>query len=318
MTAPHWLVLIVSLPTHNAAGRMRVWRALRALGCGVLRDGVYLLPNRPGFRKTLQDQADDVKAGGGSAHVMVLDSENVEQQKNFVELFDRSADYAKLIETIQNVFTGDLTSEDPTQLQRQILRLRKEFETITRLDYFPNAAREQAMSALEDIEHAVMQVVNPDEPHFVQRRIKRLQVQDYQSRLWATRQRPWIDRLASAWLIRRFIDPNASFLWLATPADCPEHALGFDFDGATFTHVGAKVTFEVLAASFGLTEDAGLIRLGALVHYLDVGGIPIPEASGLEALMQGLRQRFSDDDNLMFEAERIFDALYLAFSGNGS
>jgi hypothetical protein len=147
--------------------------------------------------------------------------------------------------------------------------------------------------------------------------IKRLHVEDYQSRVWATRQRPWIDRLASAWLIRRFIDPNAGFLWLATPADCPEHALGFDFDGAAFTHVGAKVTFEVLTASFGLTEDAGLIRLGALVHYLDVGGIPIPEASGLETLMQGLSQRFGDDDALVSEAGKIFDALYLAFSGNG-
>ena len=78
-----WLVLIVSLPTRNAAGRMRVWRALKALGCGVLRDGAYLLPNRPGFRQTLRTQADDVGAAGGTAHVLVLDSENQEQQKSF-------------------------------------------------------------------------------------------------------------------------------------------------------------------------------------------------------------------------------------------
>ncbi len=310
-----WLILIVSLPTLNSAGRMRVWRALKGLGCAVLRDGAYLLPNQPGLRQTLQDQAEDVKAGGGSAHVLVLDSENAEQHTTFVELFDRSADYAKLIEAIQNTAAGELKSEDPPRLQRQITRMRKEFEAIVALDYFPNAAREQAMAALEDLEHAVMELLTPDEPHAVHRRIKRLHAQDYQGRLWATRQRPWIDRLASAWLIRRFIDPKASFLWLASPADCPAEALGFDFDGAAFTHVGAKVTFEVLLTSFGLAQDVGLSRLGALVHYLDVGGIPVPEASGLETLMQGLYRNLSEDDALLAEAEKIFDAFYLVFSG---
>jgi DNA-binding transcriptional regulator PaaX len=87
-----WLIFIVSLPTRNSAGRMRVWRALKALGCGVLRDGVYLLPHRPEFRPTLQLQVEDVIAGGGSAHILALNSENQDQQKVFENLFDRSAD----------------------------------------------------------------------------------------------------------------------------------------------------------------------------------------------------------------------------------
>ena len=96
-----WLILVVSLPTRNSAGRMRVWRALKALGCGVLRDGVYLLPYRPEFRQTLQLQAEDVIAGGGSAHILALNSENDEQQALFEHFFDRSADYAKLVEDIR-------------------------------------------------------------------------------------------------------------------------------------------------------------------------------------------------------------------------
>ena len=184
------------------------------------------------------------------------------------------------------------------------------------VDYFPGAAREQAVAELEDLEQAAGDLLSPDEPHAVKRRIKRLQVRDYQWRLWATRQRPWIYRLASAWLIVRFIDPNARFLWLAAPADCPADALGFDFDGAEFTHVDAKVTFEVLLASFGLTKDAALDRLGGLVHYLDAGGIPAPEAAGLEAMIRGMRQRLADDDELLTEATKVFDAFYLAFSGN--
>ncbi|MEW6039195.1 MAG: chromate resistance protein ChrB domain-containing protein [Pseudomonadota bacterium] len=312
-----WLVLVITLPTHNATGRMRVWRALKAVGCGVLRDGVYLLPSRPGYRQTLRAQAEEVVAGGGSAHVLVLDSENQEQQQTFEGLFDRSSEYAKLVEAIRQAADPELESAEPARLQKQVKRLRKEFEAVAALDYFPGAARDQAAAALEELEHAVSIRLTPDEPHAVQRRIKRLPLKDYRGRLWATRRRPWIDRLASAWLIRRFIDPEARFLWLASPAGCPPDAVGFDFDGAAFTHVGAKVTFEVLLASFGL-KDAALQRLGALVHYLDVGGIPVPEAAGLEMLMRGMHQRLADDDALLAEAQDVFDSFHQAFSESGA
>lgn len=313
--SPQWLALVISLPTQNTTPRMRVWRALKALGCGVLRDGVYLLPNQPGFRQIFQVQVDDVVSNGGAAHVLVLNSENRDQQASFQGLFDRSNDYEKLIEVIQQV-NQELQSEDPAKLQRRVSQLRKEFEHIAALDFFPGAAREQAASVMEDLERAVSDRLTPDEPHAVQRRIKGLHRKDYQGRQWATRQRPWVDRLASAWLIRRFIDPDAHFIWLATPTDCPPQALGFDFDGAVFTHVGAKVTFEVLLASFGLTNDAGLSSLGRLVHYLDVGGIPVPEAAGLETLIKGMRLRLADDDELLAEAEKVLDSFYQAFSGN--
>lgn len=310
-----WLILIVSLPTHNSAGRMRVWRAVKALGCGVLRDGVYLLPYRSEFRQTLQLQAEDVIAGGGSAHILILDSEDQAQQALFESFFDRSADYAKLIEDIRQISYLNLQTEDSAKLQKQVHRLRKEFEAIVLQDFFPGAAQEQAAVALEDLEHALNEHFASDEPHAVQHRIKRLQSKDYRNRIWATRQRPWVDRLASAWLIRRFIDPEARFVWFAAPDDCPAGALGFDFDGAAFTHVGAKVTFEVFLESFGLTADAALNRIGALVHYLDVGGIPVLEAAGLETLINGMRQRWTNDDELLAEAEKVFDAFYQAFSG---
>lgn len=313
-----WLVLIVSLPTQNSTGRMRVWRALKALGCGVLRDGVYLLPYRPEFRQTLQLQAEDVISGGGNAHILALNSENQDQQKIFEHLFDRSADYSKLVEAIRQISSLNLQPDDWVKFQKKSHRLRKEFEAIALQDFFPGAAREQAGAALEDFEHAVNECLTPDEPHAVHRRIGRLQAKDYQGRTWATRRRPWIDRLASAWLIRRFIDPEARFIWLAEPNDCPAEALGFDFDGAEFTHVGAKVTFEVLLASFGLTKDTALNRLGALVHYLDAGGIPVLEGAGLESLVGGMRQCWTNDDELLAEAEKIFDAYYQAFSGNDS
>ena len=310
-----WLILIVSLPTQNSAGRMRVWRALKALGCGILRDGVYLLPYRKEFRYTLQNQSEGVISGGGSAHVLVLDSENQEQQIIFKNLFDRSADYKKLIETINQINQLGFQPEGVDKLQKQTQRLRKEFEAIALQDFFPGATRDQTAVALEDLEHNVNEQLMPDEPHAVNRRIKPLQLADYQNCSWATRQRPWIDRLASAWLIQRFIDLEARFIWLTTSDECPAYALGFDFDGALFTHVGAKVTFEVLLASFDLAKDTALNQMGSLVHYLDVGGIPVVEAAGLETLIRGMRQRWLSDDALLIETNKIFDAYYQAFLG---
>ncbi|BBL73043.1 chromate resistance protein ChrB domain-containing protein [Methylomagnum ishizawai] len=312
---PSWLLLITSLPTQHAAGRMRVWRALKALGCGILRDGVYLLPNRPGFRDLLAAQAEEVKAGGGNAYLLALDPADGAGQDGFEALFDRTEDYAQLSGAIHHAMPvaepGDLAG-----LRRQVQRLRKEFEALAAVDFFPGPARDQAAIRLEALELALDRRLHPDEPRGLPGQIQTLRREDYQGRTWATRRRPWIDRLASAWLIRRHIDPAARFLWLAEPGDCPADALGFDFDGAAFTHVGAKVSFEVLLASFGLDPDPALRHLAGLVHYLDVGGIPVPEAAGLSLLIRGLGRRWAgDDDALLAAAETLFDALYQAYSG---
>ena len=121
--------------------------------------------------------------------------------------------------------------------------------------------------------------------------------------------------MASAWLIRRFIDPKAKFLWLKHVKSCPKRALGFDFDGAEFTHVGSKVTFEVLLGSFNLEQDSGLTRLGALVHHLDVGGIPIAEAPGFATIMAGARSLQPDDDALLKAMTPVLDSLYASYAG---
>ncbi len=310
---PAWLMLIVSLPTQNSAGRMRVWRALKAMGCAVLRDGVYLLPHRTELRQALQMQADEVIANDGDAHILVFDSESSLQHQLFTSLFDRSHEYAKLIVSIMHTSEPSNAASEPFKLQKQVAKLRKEYEAVVAMDFFPGAPQEQTEAALEDLEQLVLELLTPDEPHAVQRRIAKLSMQDYQHKIWATRQRPWIDRLASAWLIHRFIDPQAQFIWLSSPDLCPVDALGFDFDGAKFTHVGVKVTFEVLLESFKLNHDSALIKLGALVHYLDIGGVPVPEATGLSTLIRGMQQGIADDDLLLAAVEKIFDAFYQAF-----
>jgi hypothetical protein len=171
--------------------------------------------------------------------------------------------------------------------------------------------------ALADVETAANRRFSPDEPHAVLGTIVRRDRGDFRKRVWATRQRLWVDRVASAWLIRRFIDPGGKFLWLEQPEDCPASAIGFDFDGAQFSHVGARVTFEVLMTSFGLDRDAGLARLGALVHYLDVGGVLVPEAAGFAAIMAGARAQAPDDDALLQAMTTVLDSLYAVYRDAG-
>lgn len=303
-----WLFLVISLATENATARMRAWRALKASGAAVLRDGVYLMPDREACHATLERVAADVRAGGGTAYLLrTQEPENA----SFPPLFDRSEDYAALLGDAAHVRTG-LTADTALDALKQVRKLRKAFAALAEIDFFPGAAQQQADAALQDLELIVARVLAPDEPHAVAGTIHRLRVADYQGRTWATRRRPWVDRLACAWLIRRFIDPQARLLWLASPADCPTDALGFDFDGATFSHVGARVSFEVLLSSFGL-EHAALQRLGALVHYLDVGGVQPPEASGVECVLAGLRDAITDDDQLVAAASGVFAGLLAAF-----
>ena len=123
-----------------------------------------------------------------------------------------------------------------------------------------------------------------------------------------------MDRLATAWLVRRFIDRKPTFLWLADARKCPEDAVGHDFDGATFTHVGEMVTFEVVARTSGLDESPAMRRLGGLVHTIDVGGIPLDEAPGLEMLVRGLQARHEDDDALLKAGVDLFDTIHAALS----
>jgi hypothetical protein len=301
-----YVVLITSLPTENATIRMRAWRALKASGAAVLRDGVYLMPER--CRDVLEAVAADVLSGGGTAMVLRVEEPD---GIDFVGLFDRSVDYAGLLADAAKVREA-LTADTAPDALKQIRKLRKTFASVADIDFFPGEALRQTDAVLQELALTAARVLAPDEPHPVDGTISRLSVEQYRGRIWATRRRPWVDRLACAWLIRRFIDPQARLLWLASPSDCPADAVGFDFDGATFSHIGGRVSFEVLLASFGL-EQSALQRLGALVHYLDVGGVPPPESAGIESVLGGLREAIADDDQLLAAASNVFDGLLTAF-----
>jgi hypothetical protein len=296
---------------------MRFYRALKAKGCAVLRDGIYLLPYSEAHEDMLRELAGAIAESGGTAHLLRAPSLDASQEDEFRTLFDREGDYEAFIHSLAEA-RKTISGQSAAELTRLLRRLRKDYEAIRAIDYFPDDADTRAEVAWQDFVALVDTVLSPGEPHPAELAIRTLSRAEYQGRTWATRQRMWVDRVASAWLIRRFIDPDAQFLWLKSPDECPQGVLGFDFDGAAFTHVGERVTFEVLLASFGLDKDLALLRLGEIVHALDVGGPAAPEAVGFEAVMAGTRQRVDNDDELLAQMSPVLDALYTHFAASAT
>jgi hypothetical protein len=272
-----------------------------------------VLPDRPDLEEILARLASEIEAAGGSAHVLRIEARDPGQTETLRALFDRTREYTELAREIAGVRAA-ASAQDPAALRRQMRTLRRQYEALAAIDFFPGEARAQVDSELREAEAAAEEILDPGEPRAARGPIERLDRSQYRQRVWATRKAPWVDRLACAWLIKRHIDPGASFVWIEKPADLPRKAVGFDFDGAQFTHVDNRVTFEVMLRSFALDGDGALLRLAEVVHYLDVGGLPVSDAPGIGTMLAGARQRSRDDDHLLRQAIALFDLVYAAYT----
>lgn len=309
-----WLILTATLPTHPSALRVRVWRALKATGAATLREGVHVLPTTAPTADALRVIERTIADAGADAHLLEVTARNPAQEQSFRALFDRTEHYAELLQSIKEA--RRLTAkESETESRRALRTLDQQFQSLRAIDFFGGAKAQTTDAALGALRREIDLRWSPGEPSSSVAVIERQRVADHQGRTWATRKRPWVDRLATAWLVCRFIDEKPTFVWLADPAKCPKKALGYYFDGARFTHVAGKVTFEVVAAAFGLDErDPALRRVGALVHAIDVGGSAVDEAAGVEMLVRGLQARHRRDDALLAAALPLFDAIYAAMA----
>src|SRR4051812_11583290 len=236
--AGNWLVMVAQLPTEDPASRMRVLRTLESLGAAVMREGAYLLPHSQANRQSLDALADYIAKTAGSAHVLNVIAASPAQTKYFTWLFDRSQRYQELIKTIESLRVG-FGHSDPSAISRVLHKQRRDFDTISAHDFFPTAARDNARKSLADAEEAVRKLLFPDQTRATLKANETLL-----RRNWVTRKPLWADRLACAWLIRRFVDPEATIGWLDKGEAVPPNAVAFAFDGAHFTNSEARVTYE--------------------------------------------------------------------------
>ena len=235
--AARWLALIANLPTEDPAARMRILRTLESLGAAVIREGAYLLPDTAASRQGAERLAEYIAKGAGSAQVLQVIALSEAQQQSFRGMFDRSARYANLTKIVDSLKVGFGIS-DPSALSRVLHKQRREFESISALDFFPTEVRERVKNALAEADAQVHKLLFPVQAHTGAK-----PTEPMRRRIWATRKPPWADRLACAWLVRRFVDPEGTVLWLDKAQEIPADAVGFAYEGARFGNSASQVTF---------------------------------------------------------------------------
>lgn len=299
--------------------RVKTWRRLQQLGAVAIRNAVYALPDSPQAREDFEWMKAEILANKGEATVFAADTIDSLAHNDIVAAFreDRARVFEAIREDVRALTrkaaqAGAMRGTDLRRLQRTVRQLRDRFAQVAATDFFGANGRVEAGGALAELERLVAgpaaTFCDPSEAGDVFR------PDDYRGRTWLTRPRPGIDRSGSAWLIRRFIDPAARFVFGDRPP-ASSKAVPFDMYDVEFSHHGDRCTFEVLSERFGVADPA-VAQLGRLVHDLDLkdNRYSVPEAPTVGRLIDGLRQAFPRDEELLEHGIVVFEALYRAFA----
>src|SRR5712691_12273309 len=297
-----WLLLLLSLPPRPSSLRVRAWRRLKALGAVALKSGAYLLPDSPDRYEQFQWLAQEVEKDRGEATLLKVDRVENMKQPEVVRLFQeaRDTDYADLTDRYRKLGT----TKGP-RVAGELARLAREMDRLVDIDFFDAPGRQQALRARETAERRLTRPLRagaiPAAP---------LDLKTLQGRRWVTRPRPHVDRIASAWLIKRFLDPGAEFLF-AAPNEVPAGAIPFDMAGVEFGHQGDHCTFETLLHRSGL-RDRRLAAIAEIVHEADLRDEKFTreEARGLDLVLRGLLAAVKDDHEALAQGLTLFDGLY--------
>ena len=310
-----WILFSYSIPAANAKARMRTWRRISATGAAQLKTGLQILPYREELLETITWLIGEVNSLGGEAVALqCLQVEGMSDQQ-IERLFQAQVDgefqqiqveAASLLPEEEGLGTEDTIKEASLALRK----LRKRCEAVRERDFFPSGAAAKTLKALDTVSARLLRP-EPGTPAAARRDIAQ-----YQGRTWVTRARPYVDRLASAWLIARFIDPRATFRFLSPgqAESLVQGELPFDMATGEFTHRGERITFEVLLHEFSLGNPA-LDKMAELVKAIDIqeGALP-EEATFLKTLLDGLISLGGNDHQLLERAGLLFEALHAGYA----
>jgi hypothetical protein len=315
-----WLVLIHQLPPKPAGLRVKVWRRLQGLGAVPIKNSVYVLPSTDEAREDFEWVLREIQQDGGEASLCearLVDGLTDDQVRSSF-LAARESDYRALASEVRTFAQQALPRRDRAvsgerraQLAPGLARLQKRLTDIGAIDFFGAPGREAVEGLLRDLEDRL------SDPQSLARTASAASRRpaDVQGRTWVTRTGVHIDRIACAWLVRRFVDPAARFKFVSARGYRPEpDELRFDMFDAEFTHDGDRCTFEVLLRDFGL-GDPGLRALAEIVHDVDVKEAKFgrPETAGVEHLVAGIAWSNPDDEGRLAHGAAVFDALYAYF-----
>ena len=291
-----WLLLVHQLPAKPSNLRVQTWRRLQQLGAIPVKQAVYALPDTPESREDFEWLKAEITGAGGEATVFAADNVDAWSDDALVQEFKRTREssYKELgreMERALAALRSPGTSRRKPNAQRVLDTFRQRLDAIAQIDFFAAPGRDRAAKLLGDLEATITDVA----AHVAVTKAAHKSAGDYSGRTWATRPRPGVDRMASAWLITRFIDPKARFVFAASPDRVPRGALPFDMFGV---------------------DDSSVERIGTIVHDLDLKDdrFGAPEAATLAALIDGLQQSIGDDAALLTQGMSLFESLYRSFS----
>ncbi len=313
MSMQQLLLLLVGVPPTPSSLRVRVWRRLRSLGAVPLKRSAYLLPDTPERYEDFQWLAQEIEREGGEATLIRIQQiENISPENVQRLLHEpRDHDYRQLAARYRKVLQSldKKPAVKGARLPEELAHLAREHQRIRDIDYF-DAPSGAEVRRLEEV--IAMRTRRQEPVHREERRP--LDLAGLRGRRWVTRPRPHIDRIASAWLIKRFIDPDAEFLF-APPAEFPKDAIPFDAPGVELSHQGEDCTFETLVKRARL-RDRRLARLAEIVHEADLrdGKYPHEEARGIDVAVRALLAASPDDRQVLAQGMTLFEGLYATTS----
>ena len=311
-----WLLFVHLLPPSPSNLRVRTWRRLQQIGALAVKQSVYVLPDSAAAREDLEWLKTEIEGAGGQASVFAADAVDSWSHDALVEEFRRTREemYGKLAADAEQVLRRlGKTRKGGTPSRRALQQLRDRLGAIERVDFFGSAGRDRVAAILRDIDSraASRPAAPPAAGDAGAPGVGK-------ACLWVTRPRPGVDRMASAWLIRRFIDADARFDFAADRHAAPPQSIPFDMYGVEFTHRADQCTFEVLCDRFRLADPA-LAAIAAIVHDLDLkdARFGAPQAASVGQIIDGLRLAHADDHRLLSEGITLFEALYRTFAHAG-
>jgi hypothetical protein len=294
--------MVFSLPSSKASERVQIWRKLQKFGAISFRNAGYLLPNTPENQERFAWVCTAVRSHKGEASVLQVESVDDLSLAALRDFFcqAREPEYIALQKELQKL------KPQPGPPSAQVRRLRKRFDEIVAIDFFGSKSRPAVEQLLESL----------SKPQWTQTVVKlKVLKKDYQRKTWLTRPRPGIDRVSSAWLITRFIDPKARFIFGSDPARHPA-AIPFDMYGATgFGHEGDHCTFETLCHSFGI-RDKKVLLIGEAIHDADLEDHKFGRDEGevVNRILQGWAKRGVADQELLRRGMELMEGLYASIA----
>jgi hypothetical protein len=316
---PRWLLLIHQLPPEPAYLRVRIGRRLQALGAVALKNAVYVLPRGDAAQEDFAWVLREIAEAGGDAVLVAAALLDGLRDEEVESLFDaaRSADYERIAERAAKLDASlRKRASLPPRAAAELRRLEAQLAGAIAIDYFEAPGREVAEGRLE----AIAARVRAPDPKESAGAALRPDVRQISGGTWVTRRGVHVDRIASAWLIRRFLDPRAQFKFVAPRGYRPAPGeIRFDMFDAEFTHDGDRCTFEVLLDAAAI-KDAALRAVADVVHDIDLkdGKFGRPETAGIAGLLAGLARRTRDDGARIERGRQLFDDLYESFPRRGA